>query len=171
MAPTERINNCTRVITLKREQKPRVEMNPGPDQSSRGSGNSPPPIPLQMPKELPLFFFFLFVRPPSWCLCYRAQLWCSSRGQLCNGNKSPLTSRPHDPSRSLETVRETRAYTHTPTPPHYLRRLVFTSFLGCTFSYRLFPLPPSPFERTEGTHTEIFIRPRSARPRPPFFCA
>jgi len=103
-----------------------------------------------MPKSEPASFFFLFVRPPSWCSVLEGLGRVASFPQrilFVTKGPSHLTA--------LETARS-EPHPHPPFP--YPRR-VFTSFLGCTFSYRS-RFPPQTNERE---HTK-YIKTRLALP-------
>ena len=117
-----------------------------PESNQGGSGISP----IQMPKERARLFFFLFVRPPPWRSVLEGFRPCClfpPEATFCN-------ERSLSPSRPLKRFEASR--THTPLPH---RRRVFTSFLGCTFSYR----PRFPPQTNEREHTE-YIKTRLALP-------
>lgn len=157
MAPAERINRCTRVIALKREQKPRVEMNPEPNQSSIGSGNSPPLTPYKCRGSIPLLFFFRATTTLVFVLKGLAVVasFVSSRGQFSQRKKVPSHTTPSRPSRLLETV-----HNSYPLPPP--GDSCSPRFWGTTFHLAcFFPIPPR-FEGTKRNPHQIHIKPRLA---------
>jgi len=117
--------------------------------------------------ELPLSFFFLscdhhlgvcaqgFGRDLRLLFLQRVNFFAPEKSFLSPHALTTL-------SRSPETARK-KARTHTPPPsaPSYIRRLVDTSFLGCTFHFAWVPFPslhPDSNKR-KGTHIQNEISP------------
>jgi len=142
VAPTERINESTRVafIALYRKLK-----------ASRWNEWEirVPLIPPTNPKGAPAFFFFLFVRPPPWCLSSGAWLCCVLFLQRLK--KFPLTRLR--PAHSLETVRKSKP-APTPQPsPHPAPTRV-----SLVFGVHLFISLVS--NERKGDHTKVYTSKR-----------
>lgn len=135
MAPTKRINGMTRVIALKREQKPRVDMNAETNECHQGE------IRLRSPNTnadvASHFLFFLPLRATTtWCFVLKglvatASLVFSSRGQLRDSGKKNSSARSHDPPIRLKHSDESEPHTHP--PPNGRRDLCFPRFWGALF--------------------------------------
>jgi hypothetical protein len=123
-------------------------MNPesDPDQSSRGSRNSPPLTPptpdtYKCRKSLPLFFLPLLSDHHLGVCAGGLSCDCVScfpqRSTFATEKKFPLTPRPHDlPARLKRFGKSEPSYL-----PSFIGRLVLASFLGCIFSSRLWSFP------------------------------